>query len=172
MIKFLISSFCCLLMTTNIFAADFPPVKGPLIVETKLITPEMKAQNPNNAVCAFARKDYDSPGFGITYRKGFYIQGQFGCVYYCGCKGQAYYVTHIYQNKYFDSEIWTKDTGGPKRAKWFICPHSVDETSWKPITDELGRVIGYNVTEDNSFFEPLSENSIPILTKFEEEKCR
>jgi hypothetical protein len=163
--------FLCILISANSFGANYPTVKAILIKETKLNTKEIQEQHPNTPVCSFARKDYDSEGFGITYREGFYIKGQFGCVYYCGCQGKNFYVTHVYRNEYFDSAIWTSDTGGPSRAKWFICPHSVHADSWKPMYDEVGRSIGYNVQEDNSFFEPRTMSSINILTQWEKQYC-
>jgi len=141
-----------------------------MIRPTSLMTKEMQEQNPNIPVCQFARKDYDSPGFGITYRDGFYIKGTFGCVYYCGCNEKAYYVTHVYKNEYFDSEIWSKETGGPKRAKWFICPHSVDEDSWKGMYAEIGRLIGYQVEEDRSFFEPR-QSTMSALAIWSKSSC-
>ena len=148
--------FLFFILCLNVFTA----LAGTTLSNNKIFrvapvfTPELRDQNPNIPVCQFARKDYDSPGFGIAYREGFYIKGTFGCVYYCGCNGTPYYVTHVFTEEYFDSEIWSSQTGGPKRAKWFICPHSVDNNSWKPMRDELERIIGYQVDEDRSFFEP------------------
>ncbi len=158
------------LSTLNLFAdTTIPDTK--LIKESTLYTQAMKEQNPNIPVCQFARKDYDSPGFGITYREGFHIKGKFGCMYYCSCNGKPYYVTHVYENEYFDSAIWTNDTGGPKRAKWFICPHSVDEDSWRPMRDELERIIGYQVDEDRSFFEPR-QTTIKEINQWANTTCR
>jgi hypothetical protein len=168
--KFLILLSALFISSAN--ASDYPVVKAQIIKETKLMTKEMKEQHPNTPVCMFARKDYDSQGFGITYRDGLKIKGQFGCVYYCGCQGKAYYVTHVYRDEYFDADVFSKATGGPKRAKWFICPHSVDENSWSPMRDELERIIGYNVSEDSSFFEPRQMSSIKELGAWENQKCR
>ncbi|MBC7712331.1 MAG: hypothetical protein H7177_03275 [Rhizobacter sp.] len=161
-----------LLLSSSLFATDWPVVKAPTVQETKLMTPEMKAQYPNVPVCMFARKDYDSQGFGIPKRDGFYIKGQFGCMYYCGCGGKTYYVTHTYRDEYFDSAVWTTDTGGPGRAKWFICPHSVHEDSWKPYYDEVGRLLGYNVQDNQDFFEPKNMSSIKELAQWQNQKCR
>ncbi len=165
-------SLAAVLFMTTAMAKDYPPVRIPLIKETTLITKELSEQNPNTPVCMFARKDYDSEGFGLAYREGFTIKGQFGCMYYCGYQGKAWYVTHVFHEEHFDSDIWSKETGGPKRAKWFICPHSVDENSWKPFRDELGRIIGYQVDPDYSFFEPREVSSITELTTWENSQCR
>ncbi len=161
-----------LLFSSALFSKNFPEVKIPLIVETSIFSDELKAQDSTHGRCMFATKDYQSTGFGVTYREGFSIKGQFGCVYYCGCLGKAYYVTHVYRKKYFDSAIWSRDTGGAKRAKWFICPHSVDQDSWSPIRDELGRIISYKVREDKSFFSPHVVNELSELKKWEELKCK
>lgn len=132
----------------------------------------MQAQYPNIAVCMFASKDYNSKGYGIPKRNGFFIKGQFGCVYYCGCGGKAFYVTHTYRKKYFDSAIWSSSTGGPGRAKWFICPHSVHEDTWRPYYDEVGRILGYNVERNSEFFEPRNMSSIKELEIWKKERCQ
>ena len=86
----------------------------------------------SDAVCVFDHKDYDPPQFSIPHHEGFHTKGHFGCEYICSCKGKATRVMHILDEDHFDPS--TKDgTGGPKRAKWFICPFSVQADSWKPI---------------------------------------
>lgn len=167
-IIFLVILLCC----SKVYSKDFPEVKIPLVVETSILSDELKAQDPAHGRCMFATKDYQSTGFGVTYREGFYIKGQFGCVYYCGCQGKAFYITHIYRKKYFDLAIWSRDTGGAKRAKWFICPHSVIADSWAPIRDELGKIISYKVSEDKSFFSPGLMSELSVLKKWEELKCK
>lgn len=161
-----------LLTLSSVHAADYPTIQGPLIKPTTLMTPEMKAQHPNTPVCMFARKDYDSPGFGIPKRDGIHIKGQFGCMYYCGCQGKAYYVTYALREEHLDAQVWSQETGGPSRAKWFICPHSVDNNSWKGMYDEVGRLIGYNVDPDESFFEPRNMTDMKITQKWEALNCK
>ncbi len=84
-----------------------------------------------SATCSYYSKDYDSAGFAIPYRSGFYIKGRFGCVYQCECgQGQKKWkVTHVLEEKHFDLNVFSKKTGGASAAKWFICPYSVDHNT-------------------------------------------
>ena len=83
-----------------------------------------------DAVCVFDHKDYDSPGFSLPAHTSTHTVGRFGCQYICSCKGKSMRVTHVLDESHVDLD--TKDgTGGPKRAKWFICPYSVK--NWTPI---------------------------------------
>ena len=164
--------FSILLTLSFVHAADFPAVNAPLIKPTTLMTPEMKAQHPNTPVCMFARKDYDSAGFSIPKRDGMKIKGQFGCIYYCGCQGKAYYVTYALREEHFDAQVWSQETGGPSRAKWFICPHSVENSTWNEMHDEVGRIIGYSVEPDVTFFEPRYRTDMKIIQKWEALNCK
>ncbi len=86
----------------------------------------------SDAMCVFDHKDYDSPGFSIPYRDGLHIKGHFGCEYICSCKEKMARVMHVLDESHFDMKF-SDGTGGPSRAKWFICPFSVRSDSWKPI---------------------------------------
>ncbi len=124
----------------------------------------------NDAVCVFDHKDYDSPGFGIPKHSGIHTFGRFGCHYICSCKGKSMRVVHVLEESHLDMD--TKNgTGGPKRAKWFICPYSTK--NWRPImtTGEEAaaygaKLIAYNVEVDYSpraateFFTPKNSKDV------------
>ncbi len=126
-----------------------------------------------DAVCVFDHKDYDSPGFSLPRHTGTQTIGRFGCQYICSCKGQAMRVTHILEESHFDLD--KKDgTGGPKRAKWFICPYSVK--NWKPIMTSgeeallygprlvaYDAEIDYTVRPATEFFNPKSSKDVNSL---------
>ena len=121
-----------------------------------------------DAACVFDHKDYSSPGFGIPVHTATHTVGRFGCEYICSCKGKAMRVTHILEESHLDFD--KKDgTGGPKRAKWFICPYSVK--NWKPMMttgeDALlygPKVIAYEAEIDYSV-RPASEFFTPKNSK-------
>ena len=124
-------------------------------------------------LCRFDMKDYDSAGFGIPKRSGFHIVGRFGCIYRCSCaNGSKWKVTHVLNESHFDLDVLSQETGGPSRAKWFICPHSVQEDSWKPFYDELGRVIAYNVEPDYSDFPAKRMSSSPQIQDWMNNTCQ
>jgi hypothetical protein len=123
--------------------------------------------------CRFDSKDYDSPGFAIPKRSGFQIVARFGCVYRCTCdNGSVWMVNHVLEEKHFDLAFLSKETGGPRRAKWFICPHSIQEDSWKPINDELGRPIAYNVEVNYEPFPVEKMSSSPQIRDWLQNSCQ
>jgi hypothetical protein len=124
--------------------------------------------------CTFDRKDYDSPGFAIPRREGFHIVGQFGCIYRCSCDDGASVtmVTHVLTQSHFDSHVFSEDTGGPARAKWFICPYSVKAGSWQPINDDLGRPIAYNVEANDQPFPASYMSDSPQIQNWMQNSCQ
>jgi hypothetical protein len=123
--------------------------------------------------CRYDSKDYDSPGFGIPYRQGYNIKGRFGCVYKCECgNGSRWKVTHVLEESHFDLKIFSKNTGGPHAAKWFICPFSVDPKTWTPNRDELGRVIYYSVQPSYDKFPASRMMSSPEFKTWKKDSCR
>lgn len=124
------------------------------------------------ATCQSWGKDYDSPGFGIPVRSGLYIKARFGCRYRCSCDGKSWIVTHVLEEKHFDLNFGSS-TGGPSRAKWFICPYSVDHSTWKPYRDLLGRIIAYNVEMNEKPFPASRMTEIsPEVRTWMETSCQ
>ena len=133
----------------------------------------LSAAFAGEAVCRFDMKDYDSPGYGIPKRDGFHIVGRFGCIYRCTCpNGTKWKVNHVFQEKHIDLHIFTTDTGGPARAKWFICPQSVKEDTWSPVRDELGRIEYYNVEPNYEDFPVERMNSSPQIQNWLQNTCQ
>ncbi len=127
----------------------------------------------NEAVCRFDMKDYDSAGYGIPKRNGFYIEGRFGCIYRCACpNGSTWKVNHVHSEKHLDLNFLSPDTGGASRAKWFICPYSVKPGSWKPIRDELGRIMAYNVEASYDDFPVERMSSSPQIQDWLTNTCQ
>ena len=125
------------------------------------------------AVCRFDMKDYDSAGYGIPKRNGFHIEGRFGCIYRCTCpNGTKWKVNHVFQEKHLDLRILTNDTGGPSRAKWFICPNSVKEDTWSPVRDELGNITYYNVEPNYEDFPVERMSSSPQIQNWLQNSCQ
>ncbi|MFN8791636.1 MAG: hypothetical protein ACK5Y2_09305 [Bdellovibrionales bacterium] len=123
----------------------------------------VQAQANSGATCRYWAKDYDSPGFGIPYRSGFFIRARFGCQYRCVCpRGSAWIVTHVLEEKHFDANLASKKTGGPNAAKWFICPQSVKTETWKPVRDLIGHVIAWQVEPNYDEF-PVERVSSPEI---------
>lgn len=127
-----------------------------------------------SATCQFYRKDYDSPGFGIPYRSGFYIKGRFGCVYECACNEQSprWKVTHVLEEKHFDMNVFSKATGGASAAKWFICPYSIDPHTWTPHRDELGRILYYSVEESHREFPASEMGESSQIRSWNQQQCQ
>lgn len=126
-----------------------------------------------NAVCRFDSKDYDSPGFSIPQRSGFSIKARFGCVYRCACpNGSQWKVNHVLEESHFDAAVFSQNTGGPSRAKWFICPQSVKPQTWQPYRDELGRIIAYNVEPNYEDFPVEKMSSSPQIQDWLQNSCQ
>lgn len=131
------------------------------------------ATSSAESLCRYDSKDYDSPGFGIPYRQGLSIKGRFGCVYTCECEnGTKWKVTHVLTESHLNLNVFTSNTGGPHAAKWFICPRSVDPTTWTPNRDELGRVIYYSVQPNYEKFPASNMMSSPEFQTWKKESCR
>jgi hypothetical protein len=127
----------------------------------------------SEAVCRFDMKDYDSTGYSIPKRNGFYIEGRFGCIYRCTCpNGSNWKVNHVHEEKHIDLAVFSKETGGASRAKWFICPHSVKEDSWTPFYDEVGRIIAYNVEPNYEDFPVSRMSSSPQVQDWLHNSCQ
>jgi hypothetical protein len=139
-----------------------------------------------DAACVFDHKSYDPPQFAIPYRKGLHVKGHFGCEYICSCKGKARRVMHILDEVHFDTHV-SEGTGGPARAKWFICPFSVQPDSWKPIRttgeDALlygAKVIAYDAEIDYSlhpaaqYFSPKDAKDVNSaeIRAWAEQECK
>jgi hypothetical protein len=154
-----------LIQQTAMAATSWPAVRTPLVQKTTILDPAVEKLDPTIPQCMYARKDYESPGFAIPKRHKFRINGQFGCIYYCAYQGQAYYVTHVLRESHFDANIFSEATGGPSRAKWFICPLSVNENTWKSIYNEYGQLITYSVDPDKDYY-PAAESPIPELVEW------
>jgi hypothetical protein len=103
--------------------------------------------------CVFDHKDYDSAGFSLPVRKGLHIRAQFGCVYSCRCGGRQVMATHVLQESHFDMDFKSSDTGGPRRAKWFICPYSIKPESWTPRYNPYGELLYYDVEAETRSFD-------------------
>ena len=155
----------------SIAKTKWPSVSGPLVQQIDKLDANLTQQDPKVGMCRFARKDYTSSGFAMPFRSGFYIKGQFGCVYYCGCQNKAFLVTHVFREEHFDANIFSQETGGPMRAKWFICPHAVKHDTWKAYHNEYGEVLGYQVEEDRSYFRP-HQQPMSELRQWEAESCQ
>lgn len=122
--------------------------------------------------CQYDSKDYDSPGFGIPRREGFSVKGRFGCVYRCECEnGSKWKVTHVLEETHFDLKVFSKNTGGPHAAKWFICPQSVDPKTWKANRDELGRILYFSVEPNYKPFPASQMMSSPEFQTWKKDSC-
>lgn len=125
------------------------------------------------ASCRFDGKDYSSPGYSLPKRQGFYIKGRFGCRYVCTCPdGDQQKVSHILEEKHLDLDIFSQDTGGASRAKWFICPYSVKNDSWKPIYDMYGDLIAYSVEPNYNDFPASWLESSPQVQNWLQNSCQ
>ncbi len=122
------------------------------IFSITLIFASAESKALDEGTCLFAHKDYDSPGFQLPVHSGFHTTGRFGCVYVCECQAQEYKITHVLTESHFEIGSSSGETGGPSRAKWFICPRSVREDSWTPRYDIYGTLMYYDVeVEDRPF---------------------
>lgn len=140
-----------------------------LLLVFNLILLWTAAQAESGLVCHYWGKDYDSPGFGIPYRSGFYLKARFGCNYRCTCpNGTMTALTYVLEEKHFSLKIFSEQTGGPSVAKKFICPQSVKENTWKPIRDELGHVIAYNVEINDRPFPAERLSHLPVVKQWAE----
>ncbi len=126
-----------------------------------------------SATCRYDMKDYDSPGYGIPKRKGLSIEARFGCVYSCTCpNGSRWKVSHVLEEKHFDLAVFSSSTGGPSRARWFICPQSIKPDSWTPYRDELGRIIAYSVESSHEEFPVEKMKSSPQIQSWLQTSCQ
>lgn len=125
------------------------------------------------ATCQSWGKDYDSPGFSIPKRSGVFIKARFGCRYKCVCpNGKPWIVTHVLDEKHLDLNFG-RSTGGPERAKWFICPFSVDHSTWKPYRDLVGHIIAYHVEQNDKPFPASRMTAIsPQVKTWMETSCQ
>lgn len=123
-------------------------------------------------VCQYDSKDYESAGFGIPHRSGFFIKGRFGCVYKCECpNGSKWKVTHVLEERHFDLAVMSEKTGGPSAAKWFICPMSVVPSTWKAHRDEIGHILYYSVDSNYKPFPATHMKNSPQFQKWTSESC-
>jgi hypothetical protein len=125
----------------------------------------------SEASCRSYGKDYDSPGFSIPARQGVFIEARFGCRYKCSCQWKSWIVTHVLEERHLDLKL-NGQTGGPERAKWFICPFSVDSSTWKPYRDLVGRVIAWNVEPNEKEFPAENMSSSPQIKSWMETSCQ
>ena len=123
------------------------------LVFLTLVMASLTAKSQESPRCVFDHKDYDSPGFSLPVHKGFFTKGRFGCVYVCDCGDIQVKATHVLVESHFELEFGSSDTGGPKRAKWFICPFSVKPESWTPKYNEYGQIMYYDAEIETRSFD-------------------
>lgn len=128
-----------------------------------------------NANCTYDGKDYDGPGYSLPYRKGVKIIGVFGCHYQCECtegSRSKTRVAHTLRESHFDINFNSKTaTGGPSRARWFICPQSVKPGTFLPVYDEIGHPRYYTAEIEDRPFNANRSNVAELVT-WAEKNCQ